>query len=576
MSVKVIHAGDQFLQNVRSRPFALQHSTDPDYGDYWSTTIEIKESDAHGTRWGQPGRYMYRYCVTVDGKVIDYISDPFAREFSVGAMSAFTLGYQPYTWSDGEAQWKTPDLRDLVMYEIMIAEFAGDLRGATSRIPYLADLGINCIEVMPVSNSGVRVDWGFLPTGYFGVDERFGTRADMHRFVDEAHQHDIAVVLDAVFGHTGDRFPYYHLYRKLSIPNPFIGKFAREMWGRPTNWDQKLTRDFFLTVSHFWLDRFHVDGFRYDCVPEYLVPEEDRGFKLLVKETYKLVKAKTSGHWTRFWSVDGKFNLITCAEDVEHPREILKDTYCNCTWQNETLAAARETVDNRQAVTDFGHKIGLLTFPVNAVHDGEHIEKTALQYIENHDHSRFICRFGLVTVDRNELFVEGDRRNSARLQPYLIALLTAKGIPFLWQGQEFCENYSLPESGVGRPYHLRPVRWEYVYDRYGNAVLDLVRRLLHIRKERVELRRGDHLQWVEKVYQERGVMIFSRGEAPDLTIVTVNFSKKDATVRFAFPPGHWIDRLSAGHAQEVLAGETDDEITIPKNYGQVWCLVSES
>lgn len=82
------------------------------------------------------------------------------------------MGYEDYVWNSEEDAWKTPALNDLVLYELMISEFGGDIDRTIERLDYLADLGINCIEIMPVSNVAMTVDWGFLPIGYFGVDER--------------------------------------------------------------------------------------------------------------------------------------------------------------------------------------------------------------------------------------------------------------------------------------------------------------------------------------------------------------------------------------------------------------------
>src|SRR5207302_2056954 len=73
---------------------------------------------------------------------------------------------------------------------------------------YLADVGVNCIEIMPVSNVALEIDWGFLPIGYFGVDERFGQRKDIQRLVEAAHERGIAVMLDVVYGHTSSSFAY--------------------------------------------------------------------------------------------------------------------------------------------------------------------------------------------------------------------------------------------------------------------------------------------------------------------------------------------------------------------------------
>ena len=87
-------------------------------------------------------------------------------------------------------------------------------------------------------------------------------------------------------------------------------------------------------------------------------------------------------------------------------------------------------------------------YPDEETTNGDVIPKLAVQYIENHDHERFLCNFGLINPDEagNPLFLEGDRNRWYMLQSYLIALIMSKGIPMLWQGQELAENYFFPTS----------------------------------------------------------------------------------------------------------------------------------
>jgi len=116
VTVKIIHEADQFLAGVPAREFPLTHSVRPPYGDFWSTTVPIAGTapSAPGSAWGTPGRYVYRYTiVNPNVGTLDWIIDPFAREFGVGKLSAFTLGYQAYQWSAAEAQWRVPPLSDL-------------------------------------------------------------------------------------------------------------------------------------------------------------------------------------------------------------------------------------------------------------------------------------------------------------------------------------------------------------------------------------------------------------------------------------------------------------------------------
>lgn len=581
--VKVIHEKDQFLQITQPLIFELTHSIDPEYGDYWSTQININiiPKPHPNAAWGEPGRYVYRYFLQNPNKgEIDWIIDPFAREFGVGKLSAFTLGYQPYEWSSNENTWKSPGLKDIVLYELMISEFGGDIERTIERFSYLADLGINCIEIMPLSNVALTVDWGFLPIGYFGVDERFGNRKNLQNLIDAAHQNKIAVIVDAVYGHTSDHFPYSYLYRQLGYnENPFMGTFAKDYFGESTDYNRQFTQDFFYTVNYHWLDVYHVDGFRYDCVPNYWDGSTGLGYANLVFNTYKTVKQKEGAgeYWQRFFNND-TINLIQCAEQLEGPKEILEQTYTNSTWQNETLGAVKNVAaGSRDELANLGFKFGLNGYPEEITANGDKIAKTALQYIENHDHSRFVCNFGTIARD-NDLLQEGNRNLWYKVQPYLIGFLTAKGIPMLWQGQEFGENYYLPEQGFGRVMLLRPVRWDYFYDSIGKSMIGLVRKLIKLRRQQSQFTEGNHFFYNNyDRYHSKDVLLFSRQYGNKFSLVALNFGNNEQAVPFWFP--------IAGNYQEELHGEnnligvpsySEYWVNIPANYGRIWTVTTNT
>jgi maltooligosyltrehalose trehalohydrolase len=584
LQVKIIHEKDQFLQSVPPKSFDLQHSIDPDYGDYWSAEVAIDpgQKPHPSSAWGTEGRYVYRFLLSnaETGRQIDWIVDPFAREFGVGKLSAFTLGYEPYAWSGFESGWKTPHLQDLVIYELMITEFGNDLEGAIAKLDYLQDLGINCLEIMPISNVANQIDWGFLPIGYFGVDERFGRRRDMQRFIDEAHQRGIAVILDVVYGHSSDQFPYVYVYRALDYrDNPVMGSFAKDYFGESTDYNRRFTRDFFFTVNHHWLDCYHCDGFRYDCVPNYWDGATGQGYANLTYHTYQSVKTHMlqGGHWQRFQN-GLQANLIQCAEQLEGPIEIVEQTYSNCTWQNETLGAAKNLAHGSlDAVTELGFRLGLNGYPSTETHNSDSLAKSALQYIENHDHPRFICNFDLLEKD-NLLLQEGDRSKWYKLQPYVIGLMTAKGIPMLWQGQELGENYFIPYAGWGRVMLLRPVRWDYFYDAIGRAMIGLFRKLLALRNSGTHFRRGEHYFYNHyDNYQSKGVLVFHRRDLDHFSLVALNFGDQSQWVPFTFnQTGLYREALHGDQDQglnlgAVQAGEIR-WLEIPGNYGRIWSL----
>ncbi len=575
--VKIIHEQDQFIQHIQPLAFEMQHGTNFDYGDFWSAQVDLNTiRDFQGnSHFGLPGRHVYRFELhNPNAGILDWIIDPFAREYATGKLSAFTLGYTPYIWSAAEQDWKTPALHDLILYELNLAEFGGSLEGGIDRLGYLADLGVNTLSLMPVNNVSLEVDWGYLPLGFFGVDERFGRRGDFQRFVDAAHQHGLAVIIDAVYGHTGGDFPYAELYRRLGYnENPFMGPFAKDYFndlGVSTDFNRALTRDFFYSVNLHWLSTYHIDGFRYDCVPNYWDGALGAGYANLVFNTHEYVKSAIAS-LPRFDAAEGP-RLIQIAEQLEAPEQILEQSYSNATWQNASFSAAAACAHGAPgAIENLGHRLGALGYIEQITQNGETFAKLPLQFIENHDHSRFICEFGLRYHDWNPLFAEGDRSQWYRLQPYLIALLAAKGVPMLWQGQEFGENYFLPDSGLGRVLLLRPLRWDYFYDTAGKTLIGLTRSLLSLRKNCDELRRGSHYFHNDyERYLSRGILLFQRENSGAISLIAINFTNIEQRVPFVFShAGNYTEQLH--NEDNFIVGEGETRwLIIPSNYGRVW------
>jgi 1,4-alpha-glucan branching enzyme len=188
-----------------------------------------------------------------------------------------------------------------------------------------------------------------------------------------------------------------------------------------------------------------------------------------------------------------------------------------------------------------------------------------------------VCNFGLLDPDEAHvaLFQTGDRGRWFKVQPYLIALVLAKGIPLLWEGQELCEDYYLPDNGTGRVALLRPVDWEYFYDDPGRATVSLVRKLLRLRASAAQFRRADYFffnHWEN--YLSKGVLAFARWTAQAYTLVIVNTSDVDQQVPFWFPiAGNYREELHGGNLDLTgIAALQQVTLTVPSNYGRVWTV----
>jgi 1,4-alpha-glucan branching enzyme len=616
--VKIIHEHDQFLQcipphKIELKPSQFDYKNNTESCSYWSQKVDLKKYDPQHPKsnWGKKGKYLYRYflkssTINDDQQLfeIDWIIDPFAREFGIGKLSAFTVGEEDYQWSKHEQkQWKTPALNDLIIYEMMISEFGINLKTTIERLNYIADLGVNCIKIMPISNIVNTIDWGYKPIGYFGVDDRFGKSKHFKKLIDEAHQRGIAVIQDVVYAHTEEHFAYSYLYRKLGKPNPLMGKFAKDGFGPDdecTNFEHPFIRDFFFTVNCYLLEEYHIDGFRYDYVPGYWDGPVGKGYANLTYNTYQEVKSKAKiveekdknwQDWQRFFRGD-TINLIQCAEQLENPAGILHQSYSNCTWQNHTLYISKRVTEGKYNFLDnLALSYSLYGYPNQVSQNGDTQTKTALQYIETHDHSRFLCNWGCKPSRNEQLLREGHRENWYKVQPYLIGMLTAKGIPLIWQGQEFAENYHIPPEGAIRVMLFRPVRWDYFYDEIGQKMIFLVRKLIQLRRQQPQFcsLNDDSFYFHNHYerYQSRGVLMVYRKLQEQVSLIALNFSDEDQTIQFRFPDesDFQLPSTYSGNFTEELHGEDVPELnlknicigeehnlTIPSNYGRIWTL----
>ena len=102
---------------------------------------------------------------------------------------------------------------DVETYQDSDGDGIGDLTGLTSRIDYLAELGITCLWLMPFYPTPDRDD-GYDVTDLFGVDQRLGTLGDLVELVRTAHDRGIRVIADLVVNHTSDRHPWFKAARR--------------------------------------------------------------------------------------------------------------------------------------------------------------------------------------------------------------------------------------------------------------------------------------------------------------------------------------------------------------------------
>ena len=137
-----------------------------------------------------------------------------------------------FRWTD--QAWRGRPREEMVVYEMHVGSFTpeGSWEAASRELPELAALGITCIELMPVADFAGRFGWGYDGVDQFAPTRLYGRPDDFRRFVDRAHAHGIAVILDVVYNHFGPDGNYATCFSQ----SYFTDRYENE-WGDPINFD---------------------------------------------------------------------------------------------------------------------------------------------------------------------------------------------------------------------------------------------------------------------------------------------------------------------------------------------------
>ncbi|HET7597956.1 MAG TPA: alpha-amylase family glycosyl hydrolase, partial [Burkholderiales bacterium] len=163
--------------------------------------------------------------------------------------------------------WRGRHWDEIVLYEMHVGAFTpeGTFAAAAERLPYLRDLGVTAVELMPVADFPGRRNWGYDGVLPFAPESRYGRPAALKHFVDAAHALGLAVLLDVVYNHFGPDGNYLYLYARRS----FFSRRHATPWGAGINFDgdgSRIVRDYYIHNALYWLEEFQLDGLRFDAV----------------------------------------------------------------------------------------------------------------------------------------------------------------------------------------------------------------------------------------------------------------------------------------------------------------------
>lgn len=218
---------------------------------------------------------LYAYVLDGDGP----FPDPASRFQPQGVHGpSAVVDPTTYVWSD--QSWRGVTLGAAIIYELHVGTFTpqGTFDGVTERLPYLAELGITVIELMPLADFPGSHNWGYDGVSLFAPSRAYGTPDDLRRLVDTAHGLGLAVMLDVVYNHFGPDGAYASAFCPF-----YMSARHQSPWGAAVNLDgegSEHVREFFIENALHWLHEYHLDGLRLDAThgliddsPQHFVAE---------------------------------------------------------------------------------------------------------------------------------------------------------------------------------------------------------------------------------------------------------------------------------------------------------------
>ena len=468
------------------------------------------------------------------------------------------VDHASFPWTD--APWKGRPADEMVLYEMHVGTFtpAGTWAAAAEKLPYLAELGVTCVEMMPVADFGGDYNWGYDGVFQFAPTRAYGAPDDLRAFIDRAHALGVCVILDVVYNHLG---PVGNCVPQFS--DTFFSKKHMTAWGPGINFDDDGsagTRDFYLANVRYWIDLFHFDGFRFDATQSIL---DDSSPHILTEICHA---ARAAGGERSIYLINENEPQHTKLVRPQHQGGNGMDALWNDDFHHTAMVCL--TGHNEAYYTDY---LGSPQEFISAVKwgylfqgqyyrwqgrrrgtPGFDLPPTAfVNYVQNHDQ---IANFGMgYRLHRMTGF------NSIRAMTML--LLLSPQAPMLFQGQEFLASTPfnffsdfdpelgklvregrlkelsqfpstrdrrmiarLPDPADRATFEKCKLKWDEIeQDEHGECLL-LHRELLRVRREDVVLRRSQKTRSVDgAVIGPETFVIRYFGTEDDDRLMVLNF-----------------------------------------------------
>ena len=529
--------GDHNNWMVNSSSF-MSLSTDSSY--WWKTISGLNPAE----------KYTYQYLIDGVIKIADPLSPlildpnndanigsfnypnpiPYPSNYTNGFVTVMEPGKTAYNWTNNN--FTPPDNKDLIIYELLVRDFVSTHSYQTliDTLDYLAELGVNAIELMPPGEFENNESWGYNPSFHMALDKYYGTPEHFKAFIDSCHGRGIAVINDIVFNQAFGQSPMVNLYwdalnNRPAANNPWFNEVCPHppyCWGYDFDHSSDATKNFMDRVNHYWLDEYHIDGFRFDFTKGFSNNSNNYD-----NDRINLLKRMADTIWSKHPNA-----YVILEHWADNNEEKILANYGMMLWGNVT----------------HGYQESAMGYPTNSnLSWGVYKyrlwnEPHLISYMESHDEERIMYKnitYGNTTGQQN---AKNLLNGLQRTEGLAALMLTTPGPKMIWQFGEL--GYDISIDYICRTCN-KPILWNYFTENSRKRLYDVYKASIELRKSHPVFTGDDF------TYSLNGAVKSLKLNDPSMNavvIVNIDVNPQDKTIDFQHN-GWWYEYFSGDSIQ---------------------------
>jgi glycosidase len=478
-----------------------------DFNNWTSSSSNLMYNSTDGTRWwievdnlNPATEYSYEYFIDgnlkvadpYSNKILDSANDPSIPSSVYPNIKAYPSGAGEVNHIVSDIQynapaytWKTANFTpakpgNLVVYELLVRDFVGThfYQTLTDTLNYIANLGVNAVELMPVNEFEGNDSWGYNSNFMFALDKYYGQPNDYKAFIDACHAKGIAVIQDIVLEDQFGSSPMVQMYWNSSLSEPA----ANSPWfdqtnmhpdavGYQLNHSTAATQYFFKNVVNYWLTQYHIDGFRFD---------EAKGYTQVNSGSSESAWAAYDGTRVSLWE-----NYNNYIKSVNPNAYTILEMFAG-EQEQEIYAQQGMLVWNDLAGAGEQATMGYATNPTwdisPLVYNDQAMTVPGLvDYFESHDEERLQFKNEAYGNSSGSYNVTTLATGLERDEAGVVMMMTPPGPKMVWEFGERGYDISINDASTGGRLGDKPPLWNYMSDPNRHHLYQVYSRMIRMK-----------------------------------------------------------------------------------------------